>query len=89
MGIRIQGSGEQLLEEMCSGSEAGSYIRLIDFLHHSTLDLRVIKKKRSSGVEPQSNSTIFFHSRVLSEKNDRVQVRVHKLEYRWGVRGYT
>ena len=32
--------------EMCSGSEAGSYLRLIDFVYHSTLGLRVIKKKR-------------------------------------------
>ena len=31
---------------MCSGSEAGSYLRLIDFVYHSTLGLRVIKKKR-------------------------------------------
>jgi len=31
---------------MCSGSEAGSYVRLIDFVYHSTLGLRVIKKKR-------------------------------------------
>jgi len=30
--------------EMCSGSEAGSYLRLIDSVHHSTLGLRVIKK---------------------------------------------
>ena len=30
--------------EMCSGSEAGSYSRLIDFVYHSTLGLRVIKK---------------------------------------------
>ena len=32
---------------MCSGSEAGSYLRLIDFVYHSTLGLRVIKKKES------------------------------------------
>ena len=32
--------------EMCSGSEAGSYLRLIDFACHSTLGLRVIKKKK-------------------------------------------
>jgi len=32
--------------EMCSGSEAGSYLRLIDYVHHSTLGLRVIKKKK-------------------------------------------
>ena len=30
---------------MCSGSEAGSYLRLIDFVYHSTLGWRVIKKK--------------------------------------------
>jgi len=31
---------------MCSGSEAGSYLRLIDFVYHSTLGLRAIKKKK-------------------------------------------
>jgi len=31
---------------MCSGSEAGSYVRLIDFVYHSTLGLSVIKKKK-------------------------------------------
>ena len=31
---------------MCSGSEAGSYLRIIDFAHHSTLNSRVIKKRR-------------------------------------------
>jgi len=30
---------------MCSGSEAGSYSRLIAFVYHSTLGSRVIKKK--------------------------------------------
>ena len=37
---------------MCSGSEAGSYLRLIDLVYHSTLGLGVIKKRgkgRSSG----------------------------------------
>ena len=32
--------------KMCSGSEKGSYLRLRDFVHHSTLGLRVIKKRR-------------------------------------------
>jgi len=36
--------------EMCSGSEAGSYF--IDFVYHSTLGLRVIKKKKSDGCSP-------------------------------------
>ena len=32
--------------EMCSGSEAGSYSRHIDFFYHPTLGLRVIMKKK-------------------------------------------
>jgi len=35
---------------MSSGSEAGSYLRPIDFVYHSTLVLRVIKKKKESTV---------------------------------------
>jgi len=35
---------------MCSGSETGSYLRLIDFVYHSTLGLRVIKKKKIRGL---------------------------------------
>ena len=35
---------------MCSGSEAGSYLRLTDFVYHSALGLRVIKKKKKDGV---------------------------------------
>ena len=33
------------ITEMCSGSEAGSYLRLIDFAYHSTLGLRVIRRE--------------------------------------------
>jgi hypothetical protein len=33
---------------MCSGFEAGSYFRLIDFVYHSTLGVRVKKKQRRS-----------------------------------------
>jgi len=33
---------------MCSGSEAGSYLRLIDLVYHSTLGLRVIMKKKKA-----------------------------------------
>ena len=31
--------------DMCSGSESGSYLRLIDSVYHSTLVLRVTKKE--------------------------------------------
>ena len=38
--------------EMYSGSEAGSYSRLVDFRYHSVLGVREIKKKKkkNSGV---------------------------------------
>jgi len=36
--------------EMCSGSEAGSYVRLIEIVHHSTLVLRVIKNNKKKSV---------------------------------------
>jgi len=32
--------------KMCRGSEAGPYLRRIDFVYHSTLGLRVIQKKK-------------------------------------------
>ena len=31
---------------MCSGSKAGSNLRRIDFVYHSTLGLRVIKREK-------------------------------------------
>jgi len=36
--------------QMRSGSEAGSNVRLIDFVYHSTLGLREIMKKREGCV---------------------------------------
>ena len=38
--------GDNYFTEMCSGSEAGSCLRLIDFVYHSILGLGVIKKKK-------------------------------------------
>jgi len=37
---------------MTGGSEAGSYLRLIDFEYHSPLGLRETKKKKERGVNP-------------------------------------
>jgi len=41
LGFRVEGPD--------CGSGAGSYLRLIDFVYHSTLGLRVIKKKKVEG----------------------------------------
>ena len=38
---------------MCSGCEAGSYVRLIDFVYHSTPGLRVIKEKKKRRKQPR------------------------------------
>jgi len=54
---------------MCSGSEAGSYARLIDFVYHSTLGLIVIKKKKihafplppSADVSPNTRESLNPH----------------------------
>jgi len=48
---------------MCSGSEVGSYLRLIDLVYHSTLGVRVIKKKKISkgGLEACAVDTEAFH----------------------------
>ena len=40
-----------LLSERCSGSKAGSYLRLIDFWYLSTLGLGVIKRKEGAVLE--------------------------------------
>jgi len=37
---------------MCTGAEAGSYLRRIDLVYHSTLGLRVIKKKKKVEGHP-------------------------------------
>ena len=46
--------------EMCSGSEAGSYLRLVDCVYHSTLGLRVMKKKKKA----TSDASGWFELRV-------------------------
>jgi len=42
---------------MCSGSEEGSYLRLIDFVYHSTLGVRIIKKKKKHRSLPAARAT--------------------------------
>jgi len=53
---------------MCSGSEAGSYLRL-RLLHHSTLGLRVIKKRRRGeyGIlgDPYTDTSLIRNSLLL------------------------
>ena len=60
MGFRVcrvdQGIGNEnnYFTEMCSGSEAGSYLRLIDFVYHSTPGSRAIGKRSSMPVRAAS-----------------------------------
>ena len=48
LSVRIGGS---YFTQVCSGSEAGSYLRLIDVVYHSTLGLSVIKKLLDTSVQ--------------------------------------
>jgi len=59
--------------EMCSGSEAGSHLRLIDFVFHSTSGLRVIKKRRT--VRRRSWLTIPVLTHKVSRTNPSTLVR--------------
>ena len=69
---------------MVVGSEEGSYLRLIDFVYHSTLGLRVIKKRRRDLTEVRKkmmsekarmlfSSQLFVSSHLRSRRVYRVQ----------------
>jgi len=49
------------ITEMCSGSEAGSYLRLIDCVDHSTIGLRVTKKKFTKEEEAPDDDVVRHH----------------------------
>ena len=61
---------------MCSGFEADSYLRLINFVDHSTLGLRVIKKRRrrSTCVEADDSQ---YKQQNDPPKSGRFAVRKH------------
>ena len=58
MSARVGGFWGNYFTEICSGSEAGSYLRLIDFVYHSPLGLRVIKKKKGRGSSRERKGVV-------------------------------
>ena len=59
--------------EMCSGSETGSYLRLIDFVYHSILGFRVIqKKKRAPDCAPRGSQHLLVPSFSGNPKDYKV-----------------
>ena len=61
--------------EMCSG------LRLIDFVHHSTLGLRLIKKKKMGIIAPwvsESEKNVCRHARRVSHTRDMLQGYLEK-----------
>jgi len=50
---------------MSSGCEAGTYLSLIDFVYHSTLGMRVIKKKRGMDLSISAVRKL-YPNRVLT-----------------------
>ena len=57
---------------MCSDSETGSYLRIIDIVYHPTLGLRVIKKKKMrhphSGMQRNILNNYFTEMCSISKK---------------------
>jgi len=71
--------------EMCSGSETGSYLRLIDFVYQSTLGLRVIKKKKmpilerhmaAGVVAPRVSHLVHMGGRVVFPSFIQTKIRI-------------
>jgi len=46
--------------ETCSGSKAGSYLRLVDFVYHLILGLRVMKTKKKKGGRRRALRSLIF-----------------------------
>jgi len=57
-----------------NGSEAGSYLRLNDFVYHSTLGLRAIKKKKGADQVAEAEGRV----RLGAERHACLE---------WGVQG--
>ena len=64
---RLHLFSETIFTDMCSGSEAGSYLRLVDFLYHTTLGWRVIKKKKRAPVR-RDNLQMLIHMKTRGGK---------------------
>jgi len=58
--MRLEQFKNNHLADMCSGSEEGSYSRLIDSVYHSTIGLRVIKKKKTSSGGPRGCTAMAY-----------------------------
>jgi hypothetical protein len=71
---------------MCSGSEAGSYLRLVDFVCHSTLGWRVIKKKKNPQLSTRQKGPAVVADQTRNPKphtrNPTPEIRNLKLETR-------
>jgi len=61
------------------GSEVGSYFRLIDFVYHSTLGLKVIKKRREGPVpDIQRAASASFLDNGTITCSGKVPLAAHK-----------
>ena len=63
---QVQTVTPKYFTEMCSGSVAGSYLRRIDFVHHSTLGLRVLNKKKKKKKKKSPPQTVSGHHARMS-----------------------
>ena len=56
--MRDDGARGNYSTEMCSGSEASSYVKLKDFVYHATLGSRVIKKNHLETTQGKIDSSL-------------------------------
>jgi len=63
--------------EVCSGSEEGSYLRLIDCVYHSTLGLIVIKKKGRGQTPSRRRAPIATRIKPVSVGSNRLFQVLH------------
>jgi len=68
---QVGACGWRVVTVTCSGSEAGWYLRRIDFVYHSTLGLRVIEKKKMVGGN--SYGTTHSHEAAKNGAHRNVQ----------------
>ena len=61
--------------EMCSCSEAGSYLRLIDLVYHLTSGLRVLKKKKAQGIRARQRQGVSAGERERKREREKERGR--------------
>jgi len=72
---------------MCSGSEAGSYLKLIDFVSYSTLGVRLTKKKKKKKKVQGSRFKVQGPGLKVQDPGFKVRFRVQDSGFQAWIQG--